>query len=85
MGPVELRANGEGGGLRDLDLRASSWRKGIGENKGVAGGECGADPIVMVVRNEGSISCSVSGGKLSHVEVTRRDFSTARRYFPTLL
>jgi len=34
-----VRARGEGGGLRDFDLRASSCKKGIGENKGVDGAD----------------------------------------------
>jgi hypothetical protein len=36
-----------------------------------------------IVRTVVSLSFSVSGGKLSHVDVTSRAFSTARRYFPT--
>jgi len=34
-GPVTPRAKGDGGGLRDFDRRASSCKKGMGENRGV--------------------------------------------------
>lgn len=84
-GPAVLRASGEGGGLRDLDRRASSWRKGMGENRGVDGTDWPVRPIVSTLRTGGSVSVSDKGGKLSHVEVTKRDLSTARRYFPTVL
>jgi hypothetical protein len=74
---------GVGGGLRDFDLRASSWRKGIGEKSGVLGADCSVEPSIIALRPADWISLWVSGGKLSHVDVTRMDFSTARRYLPT--
>lgn len=77
--------SGDGGGLRDLDLLASSWRNGIGENRGVAGADWCVEPRESTLRPVGSVSISASGGKLSHVDVTRRDFSIARRYFPTFV
>lgn len=40
MPAVPASDKGEGGGgLRDFERRASSWRNGIGENSGVDGGE----------------------------------------------
>jgi hypothetical protein len=41
---------GVGGGLRDLDRRASSWRKGIGEKSGVLGADCSVEPSVIALR-----------------------------------
>ena len=75
-------------GLLDLDLaRASLWRKGIGENMGVAGADSGPMDRGVVVRpfplTFGSLLTGF--GKLSQVEVTRRAFSIALRYFPTAL
>ena len=72
----------KGGGLRDL-VRASLCRKGIGENIGVVGTDVDVpwnkSPVVVV----DVLSPSGEIGKESHVEVTSRVFSTARRYFPT--
>lgn len=80
---VAVRAKGEGGGLRDFDRRASSWRKGIGENSGVGGAEGCVAPKVIDILAEAAISWAVIGGNASHVDVTKSVFSTARRYFPT--
>jgi hypothetical protein len=74
---------GDGGGLWDLDRRASSWRKGMGEKRGVLGIDRGDVPNVTVGPTKRSLSFSVNGGKASIVDVTSKDFSTARRYFPT--
>jgi hypothetical protein len=79
------KVRGDGGGLRDCDLRASSCRNGIGENSGVEGADCRVEPNTVAPRPKESFSSSVRGGKLSHSEVTSIDFSTARRYFPTEL
>lgn len=79
--PMLARMSGEGGGLRDLERRASSWRKGMGEKRGVGGAD--VEPMEAKVLIVVSFSASVNGGKLSYVDVTRRDFSTARKYFPT--
>ena len=86
-GPSRLGPNvrGVGGGLRDLDRRASSCKNGMGEKSGVLGADCLVEPRAMALRPEESSSASVSGGKLSCVDVTRIDFSTARKYFPTEL
>lgn len=80
-----LRVNGDGGGLRDLDRRASSWRKGMGENKGIVGVACAVEPMETIALPFESRSFSDKVGNASVVDVTRRDFSTARRYFPTVL
>lgn len=66
-----------------MDRLASSCRKGIGENNGVLGADCRVDPRVIALLPAEWISASVRGGKLSTVDVTRMDFSTARRYLPT--
>ena len=71
------------GGLRDLDRRASSCRKGIGEKRGVLGADCSVEPSKVAPRPYDWISLWVRGGKLDHVEVTKIDLSTARRYLPT--
>jgi hypothetical protein len=55
----------------------------MGEKRGVGGTD--VEPIEAMVRIVVSRSLSVSGGKLSCVDVTSRDFSKARRYFPTEL
>ena len=78
---------GEGSGLPDLDRRASSCRKGMGENIGVEG----AEERFMFPRESDAtsppwlFSCPGDIGKESHVDVTSKDFSTARRYFPRYL
>jgi hypothetical protein len=72
---------GEGGGLRDFDRLASSCKKGIGENSGVAGATRGVDEgnmVTFAVAVDGG-----RGGKDAWVEVMSMDFSTARRYLPT--
>lgn len=74
-----------GGGLRDFDRRASSCRNGIGEKRGVLGADCNVEPRVIALRPAESVSASVRAGKLSIVDVTSTDFSTARRYLPTEL
>jgi hypothetical protein len=79
-----LRVNGDGGGLRDFDRRASSCKKGMGENRGVAGTVDGVGYIETVARSAG-VPDSFSGGKASQDDVTSNDFSTARRYLPTVL
>lgn len=71
------------GGLRDLDRRASSCRKGMGEKRGVLGADCSVEPSKVALRPYDWISLWVRGGKLDHVEVTKIDLSTARRYLPT--
>lgn len=81
--PLLARMSGEGGGLRDLDRLMSSWRKEMGEKRGVGG--TGGAPMETMVRTVVSRSLAVNGGKLSYVDVTSRDFSTARKYFPTEL
>lgn len=81
---MPLRARGEGGGLRDLDLRASPCKNGIGENKGVVGVKLGAGCIVIVAM-VGPESAAFSAGKAFHDEVTSKVFSTALRYLPTVL
>ena len=78
-----FKVKGVGGGLRDLDRRASSWRNGIGEKSGVLGADCSVEPSIVALRPADCISLWVRGGKLSQVDVTRMDLSTARRYFPT--
>ena len=76
-------ARGEGGGLRDFDLRASECVNGIGENNGVLGAEFGAMLVDIADTPEyGVFSFSVRGGKLSQVEVTNKAFSIARKYLP---
>lgn len=87
MGPVELRTRGDGGGLRDLDRRASSCRKGIGENNGVDGVDDEMGGMRILCRPSGPVSVSevTEGGKLSFDDVTSNDFSTARKYLPTEL
>jgi hypothetical protein len=77
-----LRVNGDGGGLRDFDRRASSCKKGMGENRGVAGTVDGVGYIETVARCAG-VSDSFSRGKASQDDVTSNDFSTARKYLPT--
>lgn len=39
-----FKDKGVGGGLRDLERRASSCRKGMGEKSGVLGADCSVDP-----------------------------------------
>lgn len=78
---------GDGGGLRDCDRRASSCKKGIGENKGVDGVDgnlvfpIAPDAIVLLL----FVSLSIGRGKDSQVDVTSKDFSTARKYLPRYL
>jgi hypothetical protein len=76
-----LRANGEGGGLRDFDRLASSCKNGIGENSGVAGAIRGVDEGNMLTF--AMVPGGGRGGKEVYVEVMSMDFSTARRYLPT--
>ena len=38
------------GGLRDLDRRASSCRKGMGEKRGVLGADCRVEPSKIALR-----------------------------------
>ena len=45
-----FKDNGVGGGLRVLDRRASSWRKGMGEKSGVLGADCSVDPSRVALR-----------------------------------
>jgi hypothetical protein len=84
-----LAFNTSGGGLRDFDRRASSCRKGIGEKSGVLGTEESRvgkkDGSVGAL--EGSVPASEAGGteNASQEDVTNKDFSKARRYFPMLL
>jgi len=72
-------ANGDGGGLCDLERRASSCRKGIGENIGVVGVDCDEPVGNVPIENP---FWGNSAENASHVDVTRSDFSTARRYLP---
>jgi hypothetical protein len=55
----------------------------MGEKSGVAGVELRPALSVKPIGITGFVSFSAVTGKLSHVDVTRTDFSTARRYFPT--
>src|SRR5882762_1922882 len=81
--PEPMRANGDGGGLHDFDRRASSCKNGIGENRGVVGVAEGVGCMEIIGRgSEVPVFCS--GGKASQNDVTSNDFSTARRYFPTV-
>ena len=82
-GPTEPRMSGDGGGLRDLDRRASSCKKGMGEKSGVGGAD--AFPGRRSDWKSGILVLLVvtAGGKESTEDVTSRDFSSARRYFPT--
>lgn len=66
-----------------MDRRASSCRKGMGEKRGVLGADCSVEPSRVALRPYDCISLWVRGGKLDHVEVTKIDLSTARRYLPT--
>lgn len=54
----------------------------MGEKSGVAGVELRPALSVKPIGMAGFVSLSSVTGKLSHVDVTRMDFSTARRYFP---
>jgi len=81
--PEEVRANGDGGGLRDFDRRASSCKKGMGEKRGVDGVIEEVGYIEMVGKGA-EVPEFFSGGKASQDDVTSNDFSTARRYFPTV-
>ena len=57
----------------------------MGENIGVLGADTAEVLIEDWPSAEYVLSASDSGGKLSHVEVTRRDFSIALRYLPMYL
>jgi hypothetical protein len=81
-----VKESGDGGGLRDLDRRASSWRKAMGENIGVGGADELGRPTTESDDCNGPIfSCSAKGGKALYEDVTRIDLSTALRYFPKVL
>lgn len=75
--------SGVGGGLRLFERRASSCKKGIGENRGVLGALWRVEPSTMAERPAENCSDIDSGGKESYVDVTSSVFSTARRYLPT--
>ena len=81
--PTSIAGNtsGLGGGLRELDRRASWCRNGMGENMGVVG----AETILIVLNAVVAVLVSSSSSsvvKASHVDVTSNVFSTARRYLP---
>ena len=57
----------------------------MGENIGVLGADTAEVLIEDWPSAEYVLSASESGGKLSHVEVTRRDFSIALKYLPMYL
>lgn len=76
---IAASASGDGGGLCDLERRASSCKKAMGENIGVAGVDCDEPAVNVPIENPFGGS---SIGNASQVDVIRRDFSTARRYFP---
>jgi hypothetical protein len=55
----------------------------MGENSGVVGTELDVDARIVITGFEGSTVGGGSGGKAAWVDVTKRVFSTARRYLPT--
>ena len=77
--------SGLGGGLRDFERRASSCRKGMGENMGVLGADTAEVLMDGWPLAEYVLSASLNGGKASHEDVTSRHFSTARKYLPIYL
>ena len=79
------KTSGLGGGLREVDRRASWCKKGMGENIGVEGVE-EMMLIALKAAVAATVDASLSGiGNASHVEVTTRVRSTARMYFPGAL
>src|SRR6267154_2870658 len=78
-----LRFNGDGGGLRERERRASSCRNEIGENSGVLGADEDERPTRAATKAILSNGCNGRAGKESQVDVTYSVFSNARQYFPS--
>lgn len=62
-----------------MERLASSCRNGIGENIGVVGVDCDEPVGNVLIDNPFWVG---STGNASQVDVTRSDFSIARRYLP---
>lgn len=68
--PGVTALNASGGGLRDVERRASPCKKGIGENSGVLGTEEDPVPNAVEAIASGPAACGDKGGNESQVEVT---------------